>query len=1312
MGGVLRRIAVNGIFLSFVLLSSSLFTGEVYGQWVAGYTYKSKLTISGAQVCGAAALTNFPILIQINGTFIRPTPTGLIISANGYDVIFTANDGTTILSHQIDHYNGTTGEYVAWVKIPSLPPGSDTDIYMYYGNSSVVTDPSTQATWDVNFRTVYHFENNNLNDATSNGINGTNNGTTNFATAKIGEGRDFDGAANYIQTTSTELQTADNFTLSTWFKADALDPTHIIWQGESTENGWGDGGISTAGQELHLSTGTCCGASSGYLSTFLGHTDEQLDANGITAETTFTETTAWHHLVATYSNLSTSPSGQLYLDGVLINTNIGTTAATPRDLWNTNLQIGRPGPAERFFDGKLDEIRILNTALSPDWICTEYNNQNNPSGFTTLTNRAPDLNTIEGANLNYTEGDPATAITASLTASDWDNSTFNSATVSITSNYLSTEDVLAFTDAFGITGSWSSGTGVLTLSGTATISDYVSALHSVTYRNTNINNPSSATRTIQFRVNDGTNNSNILSRNVTVTPVNPYYNLVGNTAEISPHCFTITPPLGNMLGAIWRKTPTALQSSFEINFDARFSADGVVKDSGADGIVFVLQRDLTPPPSNTAGSPIDALGANGQGLGYGGISPSIGVAFDTYMNGSQPNYDFIALSKNGNVANLLTAEVAAKVDVSNNPVNIEDGVYHSIKITWQKSTNTLKVFFDGSERVSYSEDFINTVFGGDATNIYWGITASTGGSNNEQGVCGIAMNFAPTAVADSYIVAEGGTITQVAPGVLANDTDAEGNALTAVLGATTTNGTLTLNANGSFTYVHNGSETTSDSFTYSANDGSANGDLTTVSISITPVNDAPVTMADAYTVAEGGTITQDAPGVLANDTDAEGNALTAVLGATTTNGTLTLNANGSFTYVHNGSETTSDSFTYQVNDGTVNGGLVTVSITITAVNDAPVTVADSYTVAEGGTINQAAPGVLVNDTDAEGNPLTTVLTTTTTNGTLTLNANGSFTYIHNDSETISDSFTYSANDGTTNGNVVTVSITITPVNDAPIAADDNASLTQDASVAISVLANDSDVDDPIIPTSIVIVSAPANGILSEDPTGVITYTANPGYVGNDSFTYTIQDPSGLTSNTATVSITVTPINDPPVAVDDGPFVHESPQPLLIEVMANDSDPDNTKDELTIISVSNPLFGTVTIVNNQVSYQPSGTASGNDTFTYTISDPDGLTSTAVVTIQYIYNPLTISEGFSPNGDASNDQWYIKGIENYPNNMIKVFNRWGLLVYEAKNYNNDPGWNGLANAGQEAGKLLDHGTYYYLLYLGTSGKTVSGYITIIR
>jgi len=145
---------------------------------------------------------------------------------------------------------------------------------------------------------------------------------------------------------------------------------------------------------------------------------------------------------------------------------------------------------------------------------------------------------------------------------------------------------------------------------------------------------------------------------------------------------------------------------------------------------------------------------------------------------------------------------------------------------------------------------------------------------------------------------------------------------------------------------------------------------------------------------------------------------------------LTLNGNGTFSYTHDGSETTSDSFTYKANDGTVDSNTAaTVSITITAQNDAPVVVDDSATVAEGGTVtvvNGTDTSVLDNDTDAEGDTLTAVLDDGVDNGTLTLNGDGSFTYDPDAGFTGDDSFTYHANDGTDDSNVATVTITVSP----------------------------------------------------------------------------------------------------------------------------------------------------------------------------------------------------------------------------------------------------------------------------------------------
>jgi len=234
-----------------------------------------------------------------------------------------------------------------------------------------------------------------------------------------------------------------------------------------------------------------------------------------------------------------------------------------------------------------------------------------------------------------------------------------------------------------------------------------------------------------------------------------------------------------------------------------------------------------------------------------------------------------------------------------------------------------------------------------------------------------------------------------------------------------------LNANGSFSYVHNGSETTTDSFTYKANDGSDDSNIVTVTITIIPVNDAPVAVADdGHTVAEGETL--NGASVLANDTDAENEALTAVLvSGPAKASSFTLNADGTFTYVHNGSESSSDSFSYRATDGSASSNVITVTITITPVNDAPVAQNDGpYSVTSGGTLSVGAPGVLANDTDVDSSSLTAVLVSGPANASsFALNANGSFTYVSNGT-TGADSFSYAASDGSAQSNVITVIVNV------------------------------------------------------------------------------------------------------------------------------------------------------------------------------------------------------------------------------------------------------------------------------------------------
>src|SRR5207247_2322965 len=134
-------------------------------------------------------------------------------------------------------------------------------------------------------------------------------------------------------------------------------------------------------------------------------------------------------------------------------------------------------------------------------------------------------------------------------------------------------------------------------------------------------------------------------------------------------------------------------------------------------------------------------------------------------------------------------------------------------------------------------------------------------------------------------------------------------------------------------------------------DGLADSGIATVSITITAVNDAPVAVNDSYITAEDTTLNVAAPGVLANDSDVDGDTLSAILLSQPTHGSLTLNSNGSFSYTPVANYNGSDSFTYKANDGQADSGIATVSITIGGVNDAPVAVNDSYTTAENTTLN-------------------------------------------------------------------------------------------------------------------------------------------------------------------------------------------------------------------------------------------------------------------------------------------------------------------------------------------------------------------------
>ncbi len=383
-----------------------------------------------------------------------------------------------------------------------------------------------------------------------------------------------------------------------------------------------------------------------------------------------------------------------------------------------------------------------------------------------------------------------------------------------------------------------------------------------------------------------------------------------------------------------------------------------------------------------------------------------------------------------------------------------------------------------------------------------------------------AGNAPPLAENDAYATNEDTPLTVSAPGVLTNDSDPESGALTAQPVTGPANGTLTLNENGSFLYTPSPNYFGPDSFTYRARDPfNANSQPATVTLTVHPVNDAPVAAADTYGTNPNTTLSvAAAQGVLVNDTDVEGTALTASLVTPPASGTLTLNPSGAFTYTPPAGFSGVRTFSYRASDGLAFSNTVTVTISI---NGAPAAGANSYTTAEDTALNVIAPGVLLNDSDPESQPLTAVNPTQPAQGSVALNANGSFTYTPVANFFGSDSFTYQASDGVRLSAPATVNITVTPVNDPPVAQNDSYTGLPGAALSVSaaqgVLANDSDPENA--PLTLTQLSAPGSGVLNLAADGSFSYVPNAGFTGTDSFTYRVSDGT-LNSAPAVVTLNI------------------------------------------------------------------------------------------------------------------------------------------------------------------------------------------------
>ncbi|MEZ0223397.1 MAG: cadherin-like domain-containing protein [Alphaproteobacteria bacterium] len=557
------------------------------------------------------------------------------------------------------------------------------------------------------------------------------------------------------------------------------------------------------------------------------------------------------------------------------------------------------------------------------------------------------------------------------------------------------------------------------------------------------------------------------------------------------------------------------------------------------------------------------------------------------------------------------------------------------------------------------------------------------------------IDDAPELTNTGATVAEGNTVTLSPANLGATDADTGDSDLVFTLTSPPANGYLQFStdpgtsiatftqadiAAGLVQYVHGGGENTSDSFTFTLNDGTTTLGGT-FNVTVTPVDDVPVLATNTgVTTVEGSSAILTTARLSASDADTANANLTFAVTSSPANGYLELTTNpgvsitsftqadlaaGIVNYVHNGSEAASDSFTFTLSDGTTTLAAATFNITVAPTDDAPVLDTNvAATLNEGATVAVTTANLNVTDVDTANFNLTYTLTSNPANGYLQYNTSPgtaitSFTqadleaglveYVHNGSETTSDSFTFIVSDLTTTLSAATFGINVNPVNDAPVITNNGASVTEGSSTIITTAKlTASDPDTANVNLVYTVNTAPAHGRLelTTDPgvsitsftqtdlaAGRVRYVHDASEPAADSFTFTLSDGTNTLSGN-TFNITVNPVDDPPVLTTNlGTVVSRLVGSTVItSLQLSASDPDTATSNITFNVTTAPSKGYLELTTNpgtaitsftqadidagRVRYVHTSGGLSADSFAFTVSDATTTLAAATFNITVI------------------------------------------------------------------------------------------------